>query len=90
MACIASLLGLWALLLVPETNRVPIERLQAAFARHWLWKRFFTGGGDEESGGDASTGSGAAEDVPIAARDQQGGGTAVLGEAGRPSRRTKS
>jgi hypothetical protein len=48
MASIATLLGLWALLLVPETNRVPIERLQATFARHWLWRRFFTPS-DEES-----------------------------------------
>lgn len=41
MASIATLLGLWAFLLVPETNRVPIERLQATFARHWVWGRFF-------------------------------------------------
>ena len=41
MASIATLLTIWAWLLVPETNRVPIERLQATFAAHWVWHRFF-------------------------------------------------
>jgi hypothetical protein len=62
MASIASLLGLWALFLVPETNRVPIERLQAAFAHHWLWRRFYASS-DEES---------PKEDTP-SARDQSAG-----------------
>lgn len=81
MASIATLLGLWALLLVPETNRIPVERLQATFARHWLWRRFYVGGGgDEESaaaaGGDAST------------RDQDA--QAVIDDANRASRRGKA
>eukprot|EP00887_Chlorella_sp_A99_P000683 scaffold5.g683.t1 len=44
MASIATLLGIWAWLLVPETSRVPIERLQATFEAHWVWKRFFPKG----------------------------------------------
>lgn len=53
MASIATLLGLWAWLLVPETNRVPIERLQATFARHWLWGRFFRRAGNESDCGES-------------------------------------
>ena len=48
MASIAALLAVYAWLLVPETNQVPIERLQETFASHWLWRRFFPEG-DEES-----------------------------------------
>jgi hypothetical protein len=62
MSSIAILMGLWAAFLVPETNRVPIERLQAAFSRHWLWRRFFPRA-DEESAG---------EDAALAGRDQDG------------------
>ncbi|RMZ57654.1 hypothetical protein APUTEX25_001854 [Auxenochlorella protothecoides] len=48
-AGVAGLLLLYTIFLVPETSHVPVERLQAVFYTHWLWKRFMPVG-DEERG----------------------------------------